>query len=322
MTFDADSLAERRRLKRRLSLWRIVAILTIVAVVAAVAGQEGGYFAKMLPAQQQVARLSIEGFIADSRERNQLLAKLANADHVRGVIVFINSPGGTTAGAEVLYNSLRKVAEKKPTVAVFGTAATSAAYLSGVAADHIVARGNSITGSVGVIFQWAEFSELAKHLGVHVEEVRSGPLKAVPSLMAPVDAAGRQLVEELVNESRDWFVQLVKQRRKMSDEVLNDVKTGRIYTGRQALPIGLIDEIGDEDTARNWLVEKRGVPKEVGVVDWKVEPKSWFSLRGGAESAGTFAGALVERAGQSLVRGATFNNLDGLTSVWHPQKQQ
>ncbi len=321
MTFDADSLAERRRLKRRLSYWRILAILAVVAVIVAAAAPQGGYLAKMFP-QDQIARVSIEGFITDSRKRTQLYAKLADAKHVKGVIVFINSPGGTTAGGETLYDSLRSIAEKKPTVAVFGTGATSAAYLAGIAADHIVAHGNSITGSVGVIFQWAEFSELAKTLGVHVEEVRSGPLKAVPSLMAPIDPAGRQLVEGLVNESRDWFVKIVQQRRKLTDDVLTDVKTGRIYSGRQALAAGLIDGIGDEAAARNWLQEKRGVPKKLKVVDWKVKQKGWLSVRGVAETSGTFFGALLERAGQSLIKDAALINLDGLTSVWHPQKQQ
>jgi protease IV len=322
MTFDADSLAERRRLKRRVSHWRIAAILAFALVVLILGARNGNLLTNAFP-QQQIARITIEGFISDNREQRKLLKQIADAKQVKGVIVFINSPGGTTAGAEGLYLALRKLSEKKPTVAVFGTVATSAAYLAGISTDHIVARGNSITGSVGVIVQWAEVSNLLKNLGVHFEEVRSGSLKAVPSPFTATDSEGRKLVEQLVNESRDWFVQLVKDRRKLNNDVLNEVRTGRIYTGRQALPIGLIDEIGDEDTARTWLEEKQNVPKDLAVVDWKTEESTgWFSLRGTANGAGDFLGTVFYRAGQKLTNSYQFNNLDGLNSVWHPQQQQ
>lgn len=322
MTFDADSLAERRRLKRRVTRWRVLAILAIAAVIMVVGSQEGGFLANKLQ-KEQIARIAIEGFISDNRDQRKLLDKIADAKNVKGVIVYINSPGGTTSGAEGLYNALRKLAAKKPIVAVFGTAGTSAAYLAGISADHVIARGNSITGSVGVIFQWAEVSNLLKNLGVQVEEVRSGPLKAVPSPFASTDPAGRKLAEDLVNESRDWFVQIVKERRKLSDAAVEEIRSGRIYTGRQALPVGLIDEIGDEENARTWLQEKRNVSKDLSVVDWKVEDgKSWYSLRGMADTTGDFIGAVFKRAGHSITDGYQINNLDGLTSVWHPQKQQ
>lgn len=322
MTFDADSLAERRRLKRRVTRWRIVAVFAILAAVLIAGSMKDGFITKSFPTDQ-IARISIEGFISDNRDQRKLFDKIAKSDHVKGVIVVINSPGGTTSGAEGLYLSLRKLAEKKPMVTVFGTAGTSAAYLAGIASDHVVARGNSITGSVGVIFQWAEVSGLLKNVGVHVEEVRSGPLKAVPSPFAAIDPAGRKIAEDIVNKSRDWFVQIVKERRKLNDPVVEEIRSGRIYTGRQALPVGLIDQIGDEDTARTWLEEKHKVSNTLEVIDWKVEDaKSWYSLKGMANAAGDFAGMAFKRAGQSITEGYQINNLDGLTSVWHPQNQQ
>lgn len=323
MTLDADRLADRRRLKRRLSFWRIGAILVAAAFVAALASHRDGGFLASIGAQPQVARVNISGFISDDREQRKLLADLEKADHVRGVILYINSPGGTTAGAEGLYLSIRKLAEKKPVAAVFGTVATSAAYLAGIAADHIVARGNSITGSVGVILQWAEVSQLLDKVGVRVEEIRSGPLKAVPSPFGPTDEAGRGLAEEMVNESRDWFVDLVTQRRPLSGGALEQVRTGRIYTGRQALKIGLIDKIGDEDVARDWL-EGKGVPKTLGIVEWKPQDSSsFFSLRGVSESALSLLGGLGEQFHRFVIEGlARVNYLDGLVSLWHPQNNK
>lgn len=322
MTFDADSLAERRRLKRRVSHWRIAAILAFALLILILGARNGNFLTSAFP-KDQIARITIEGFIADNREQRKLLKKIADAKQVKGVIVFINSPGGTTAGAEGLFFALRKLSEKKPTVAVFGTIATSAAYLAGISTDHIVARGNSITGSVGVIVQWAEVSDLLKSWGVRFEEVRSGSLKAVPSPFTATDAEGRKLVEQLVNESRDWFVQLVKERRNLNNNALGEIRTGRVYTGRQALPIGLIDEIGDEDTARAWLEEKRNIPKDLAVVDWKIEESSgWLSLTGAANGTGDLLGTVFYRAGQKLMNNYNHNNLDGLNSVWHPQQQQ
>ncbi len=322
MTLDADRLAERRRLKRRLSLWRIGAILAIVALSIMVASRQGGLM-NYLGAQQQVARVDITGVITDDRDRRKLLTDLEKADQVKGVILFINSPGGTTSGAEALYLAVRKLAEKKPVAAVFGTMATSAAYLTGIAADHIVARGNSITGSVGVILQVVQVSELLDKLGVKIDEIRSGPLKAVPSPFTPTDPQGRALAEDMVNESRDWFVGLVTKRRPAVVPALDQIRTGRIYTGRQALQIGLVDTIGDEDTAREWM-ETRGVPKSLNLVEWKPQNSSSFSLFHSL-SEGAFAafGGLAEQFHRFVIGGiARVNDLDGLVSLWHPENNK
>lgn len=322
MILDADRLAERRRLKRRLSIWRIGAILAVVALIVAVAGRDSGVLT-YLGAQQHVARVEISGVITDDRDRAKLLDDLAKSDAVRGVILSINSPGGTTSGAEALYLSVRKLAEKKPTAAVFGTIATSAAYLTGIGADHIVARGNSITGSVGVILQVAEVSELLNKLGIKIDEIRSGPLKAVPSPFTPADPAARALAEEMVNESRDWFVGLVNERRPATASSLDQIRTGRIYTGRQALTIGLIDSIGDEDAARDWM-EKRGVPKTLGIVERKPQDSSSYGfLRGFSDIAFQAFGGLAAQFHRFVIEGVSgVNYLDGLVSLWHPQNNK
>ncbi|MGB0086163.1 MAG: signal peptide peptidase SppA [Rhodomicrobiaceae bacterium] len=323
MTLEADSLAERRRLKRRLRFWRVGAILLAVIAIIAIFLSSNGTTLAQLGFNPHIARVTIAGFISDDRDQRKLLSDIGDNRQVRGVILHINSPGGTTAGAEALYNSLRRLAEKKPVVAVFGTAATSAAYLAGIAADHIVARGNSITGSVGVILQYAEFSELLHNWGIHVEEVRSGELKAIPSPFTPTDAKGRALIEELVDESRNWFVDIVTKRRALKPDVIEQVKTGRIYTGRQAIQIGLVDEIGDEQTALKWLQEKRGVPKDIEIIDRKTESSySSVLMHSLAAGAGSVFGGPVERILELITEGRHFNQLDGLISLWHPEKPQ
>ncbi len=269
MTLDSDILIDRRRLKRTLTIWRVLAILAAVAAIAFASLRSDGGASFFGIGRDHIARFTVSGFIGDSRQRHELLEKLAKNDHVKAVIVAVDSPGGTTTGGEALYEDLRMLSKAKPVAAVFGTVAASAAYLCGIGTDYIVARGNTITGSVGVIFQWADVSELLNKIGVKIDEVRSGPLKAVPSPFSPPDEASRQLTDELVKDSQRWFLDLVAERRKAAASSMDDIKSGRIYTGREALKIGLIDAIGDEQTAIKWFNDTRNVAAGLKVKDWK-----------------------------------------------------
>lgn len=322
MTLEADSLAERRRLKRRVRFWRIGAILlAVIAIIFSFATYNRDFMAK-LGINPHVARISVDGFIAGDKSRLKLLSDLGENNNITGVILHINSPGGTTAGAEALYEALRKLDKKKPVVAVFGTAATSAAYLAGVASDHIVARGNTITGSVGVIMQWAEVSELLKGWGINMQEVRSGDLKAVPSPFSPTDQASRALIEELVRESREWFVGLVAERRNLSPSQLVPIRTGKIYSGRQALEAGLIDQIGGEADALAWLKKERGIAPDAKIIDWSVQDSadSSFFMKSLMGLAANVLGIPVERISLLLGDNKSLNQLDGLVSLWHPSR--
>jgi protease IV len=320
MSLDSDILIDRRRLRRRLSFWRVLAILAIIAaVIFAAAKGDGAAFGEL--GRDQIARVTISGFIGDSRKRHELLDKIRKDSHVKAVIVAVDSPGGTTAGGEALYDDLRELAKAKPVAAVFGTAATSAAYLAGIATDYIVARGNTITGSVGVIFQLTEVSDLLSKLGVKVDEIRSGPLKGKPSPFTPNDEEAKKLSEELVKESQVWFLGLVSERRNGAATSLEDIKTGRIYTGRQALRAGLIDAIGDERTAIKWFTDVRHVESGLQVKDWKPESGSQFDLFRSSMAA------LADKMGLGALMDETVLNgleelkgrpLDGLFSIWHP----
>ena len=189
MSLETEAILDRRRLRRHLSLWRVAAVIAGVLAFGALIfkGVGGRAFS-----ERQIARVNLEGIITENRDQLKLLREIARDKSVEAVLLFINSPGGTTTGGEALFEAIRSVTAKKPVVAQFGTVATSAAYIAGLATDRIVARGNTITGSVGVIFQWAEVTELLSKLGVKMNEIKSGPLKANPSPFQPVDEAGRQ----------------------------------------------------------------------------------------------------------------------------------
>jgi protease-4 len=314
---EAETVIERRRLRRRLTAWRLAAVVLAVFVIALImAGdQRLAGTGSFLP---HIARVSVSGLITDDQKMLELLDKVGKSSQVRAVILDINSPGGTTTGGEAMYDAIRRLAEKKPVVAVCGTLATSAAYIVALATDRIFVYGNTITGSVGVIFQWADVSELMRTLGVKVEEVKSGPLKAVPNPFEPTDEKGRALAAEMVQEAKVWFVDLVGKRRNLEPAAVPGLTDGRVYSGRQALALKLVDEIGDERAAKTWLQKERDVTPGLSVVEWKPKAESggiWGWLFGSiASSFGIAADNFVSLFGQ-VSEGL---RLDGLVSLWHP----
>jgi len=317
MVLDAESVIDRRRLKRRLTAWRIAAVafgLLLLGVFLLsdrnLAGPAG-----LLP---HVARVTVSGVITDDRKMQELIDKVGKSDQVKAVILYINSPGGTTTGGEAMYDAVRQLAEKKPVVAVCGTLATSAAYIVALATDRIFVYGNTITGSVGVIFQWAEVTELLHTLGIKVESVKSGPLKAVPSPFEPTDERARQVTEDMVQDAKVWFVDLVGKRRDIEPASVPGLTDGRIYSGRQAVELKLADQIGDEKAAMSWLSKERNVPSDLNIVEWTPTTESsglfgWL-FQSLAASIGLSAERIAGLAGQI----STILKLDGLVSVWHP----
>jgi protease-4 len=322
MTLATDTVLDRRRLARQLTRWRVLAIAA--AVVAAIVLLARNSDVLGLSAQrQQIARITISGIITDDRAQTQMLRRLANAKHVAAVIVDINSPGGTTTGGEALFEGLRRIAEKKPVVAQFGTVAASAAYIAGLGTDHIVARGNTITGSVGVIVQWPEFSELLAKIGIKMNEIKSGPLKATPSPYQPLDERARKITEDMIADSQRWFLSLVETRRGIDPASVAGLVEGRVFSGRDAFRLKLVDELGGEAEAVRWLEQKRNIKTGLRIVDWK--PKRDNDLPFGFSGAsfgdwltGGLLGALTERLRDGTVAGTLA--LDGMVSVWHPGK--
>jgi protease-4 len=317
MVLDAESLIDRRRLKRRVTFWRIVAAVLGILFIGMLLLRDDGVTGSsgILP---HIARVTVSGIITDDRKMNELFDRVAKADQVKGVIISIDSPGGTTTGGEAMYDAVRRLAEKKPVVAVCGTLATSAAYIVAIATDRIFVYGNTITGSVGVIFQWANVEELLHTLGIKVEEVRSGPLKAVPNPFEPTDEKARQLTEEMVQEAKVWFVDLVGKRRKIQPDTVPGLTDGRIYSGRQAVDLKLVDQVGDEKSAVNWLEAERDVPKGLKVVEWKPKTEETGLFGWLFQSLGTSLGLPVEKILRLIGSAAATLKLDGLISLWHP----
>ncbi len=319
MTTEIDTLLDRRRLRRRLTFWRALAITGIIVALFAL-GAAGDKLSTAF-GEKQIARIAIEGTILESRDQLELLKRVGDADNVKAVLVFVNSPGGTTTGGEALFGALRDLAKKKPVVAQFGTVAASAGYIVGLGADHIVSRANTITGSVGVLIQWPEVSQMLDKIGVKFNEIKSGPLKAVPSPFEPLNEEGKVVTKSMIEEGFKWFLSLVETRRKIKPDTIPGLVQGRVFTGREALDYKLVDEIGGEDQAVDWLRKTRHVDEAAKVVDWKPESSGTFGLWSslGRAAEGLFGQSFL---GRLLVRDPSLSTLglDGLVSVWHPSE--
>jgi protease-4 len=318
MTLTSDQIVDRRRLQRRLSFWRVLAFLALaIALLTAAwrlsAGRGGA--SSFVP---HVARLSITGLITGDAETIKLIDDVA-ASRASGVLVEIDSPGGTTAGSERLYAALRRLSAKKPTVAVVRTLAASGAYVAAIGTDHIIAEGNSLVGSIGVLFQFPNFASALDKLGVKVETIKSTPLKASPNGFEPTSPEAKAAIDALVVDSYAWFKGLVKERRKLNDRDLAAVVDGRVFTGRQGIGLHLVDAIGEEPDAIMWLEQKRGVAKALPIVDWK--PSSGFGrfgLFGMAHAAASLLGqdGLADAIDEAR-RAGEIGSLDGLLAIWH-----
>lgn len=295
---ERDFYEERRRRWRRSAFWRGFLVAAVIAGAIALFAVSG----EAPHLGEQIARVQVNGMIVDDLKRDALIREIAKADNVKAVILRINSPGGSTAGSEALFAAIRAVAEKKPVVAVLGELAASGGYVTAIAADHIVARGNTLTGSIGVILEYPNVSELMAKLGVAYETVRSSELKAEPSPFRPTNPAARAIDQAMIDDSFAWFRGLVGERRALQGAKLDAVATGAVFTGREALGNGLIDEIGGEPEAIAWLESQQADLGDLPVRDWQVEQEESLlgSILGLSKASGGILGEISARAAPKL----------------------
>src|SRR5262249_8159474 len=316
MASEAELLIDPPRLQRRLTFWRVVSILLFIGGLLGLALAFGGFdFNRQT---DHIARVRITGLITGDQKTLDLLDDIAKSDHVKGLILRIDSPGGTTAGSEAIYEAIRKIAKDRPVAAVMDTIAASGGYITAIAADHIVARGDTITGSIGVMFQWAEVTKLLETIGVQMQEIKSGDLKAEPSPFKPLSEKAREVSNQMVQDSFAWFTGLVAERRKLPLDQVKILSDGRVYTGRQAVADKLIDEIGGEDKAVDWIKKEKKLSGDIAVRDWKVKSEDDGLLGLGLKIT---SGALKALGLPDLAEQAKLQKLDGLLSVWHPSLQ-
>jgi protease-4 len=220
--------------------------------------------------------------------------------------VRIDSPGGSVAGGQSFHDAIMRVASVKPVVAVMGGIAASAGYMVAVPAARIYARAGTLTGSIGVLMETPELSGLLGKLGISVNTLASGPLKDQPSLFHPTSPDAQKVLQGVVSDLYDQFVAMVAQGRHMDLARVRALADGRVYTGQQALSLGLVDAIGGEPEARDWLAQQKGVPTSLPVHRVR-KPGGWVEQL----SSLSFGGAAKSLWQQALT-------IDLPLALWHP----
>ncbi|MDC0074573.1 signal peptide peptidase SppA [Alphaproteobacteria bacterium] len=304
MSFEAETLSARSRWRRQLRLWRALAVIAILALIFSLLSKNQNF--KNLIGNEKIARLSVANFISDNQLLSKKFKEINNNDNIKAVILIIDSPGGTSFGGEFIYRNLRKISKNgKPTVAIIRTLGTSAAYLVALGSDRIFALETSLIGSIGAIMISANASELLDKVGIETEVYRSGKNKSIPSFVEKTPEKSKELIQESINKVRDYFINTLKKRRSLSQSEIEYVSDGKVFSGNEALKIKLIDEIGGEQEAIDWLEKKRGIKPNLPVINIDY-----------IEKTNNFLDLLLSVTKKTLE--SSFLTVDGFLSFWHP----
>ncbi len=279
MNITPDYLIERKQTKTQLVKWKIFSLALIVLALFFVNNNlpTGKSIKKVaFSTSDHIASIRISEIIINDLNRTKKLSEIEQNDKVKAVIVNVDSPGGSVVGSEMLYNSLCKISKVKPVVVVMESLAASGGYLISLGGDYIIAHNGTITGSIGVIMQSTEITELANMVGVKFNNFKSNELKGSPNSTEKVSPEVRQATMDCIYKVYDYFIELVATRRNLDIEYVKKIADGRVYSGQQAFDLKLVDAIGDSDTAVKWLHDKRNISKNLNVVDIRLKPKNKF----------------------------------------------
>jgi protease-4 len=227
---------------------------------------------------ERVGVIEVRGFIADSANIVEGMRKFRNDPEVKAVVVHVLTPGGVVSPAQEIHDEVKRTAAVKPVVASFGPVAASGGYYLSAPATKIVANPGTITGSIGVILQFQEYRVLLDKIGLRAEAIKSGPFKDAGTPFRQMTEAERAVMQRVVNDIFDQFVSAVAEGRKMDKKRVLDLADGRIYTGRQAKELGLVDELGSYRDALELAARLGGMPPEEGD---EVKIERWTKPRSG-----------------------------------------
>jgi protease IV len=228
--------------------------------------------------RKQIARIEITGAIAGGTRKRVLDAlKTVEERKFPALLLRIDSPGGTVGDSQEIYYALKKLREKIKIVASFGNISASGGVYIGMGAEHIVANPGTITGSIGVILRGNNLERLLEKVGVSFKVIKSGPYKDILAFDRELTASEEHILQELIDISYQQFVQTVADARKLTVETVRSFADGRIFTGQQALELGVVDRLGTEEDARCWAAELAGLDPEKTTLYTLEEKKSLAS---------------------------------------------
>ncbi len=213
--------------------------------------------------KKQIARIEITGPIAGATRKRVLEAlKTVEERKFPALLLRIDSPGGTVGDSQEIYEALKRLQEKLKIIASFGNISASGGVYIAMGAQHIMANPGTITGSIGVILRGNNLERLLDRIGVSFKVIKSGPFKDILAFDREMTDSERSILQELIDVSYQQFIQTVAEARHLSVEAVRHFADGRIFTGQQALALGVVDRLGTEADAQRWAAELVGLDPE------------------------------------------------------------
>ena len=230
----------------------------------------------MVHAGERIGILDVEGTIDDPTELLQQIGEFREQEGVRAVVLRINSPGGSVGPSQELYEELKLLGQEKPLIVSMGSVAASGGYYLAIAGDRIFANPGTITGSIGVIMSFPNYQELMGKVGVRTEVVKSGRFKDIGSGSREFSEADRELLQTVIDDVHGQFVEAISKQRNLSLEQLKTFADGRIFTGRQAREIGLVDELGGFRVAVDYAAKQAGLENDPELIFPEPKRGNWL----------------------------------------------
>ncbi|TLY30324.1 MAG: signal peptide peptidase SppA [Nitrospirae bacterium] len=276
MTDETSPHPVKRRKPVRLLLWVLLAGLLLVVLVNTLFPDWD------LSGEDRIALVRVEGVILDAQQTVGELKRFADNPSVKAIVLRIDSPGGGVVPSQEIYDAVKRVRNKnnKMVVASMGTVAASGGYYIAAATDRIIANPGTLTGSIGVIMELANLEGLLKKIGVESLVVKSGQYKDIGSPLRKMSEGDRRILQSVMDDVHRQFIQAVAEGRSLDEAEVQPLADGRIFTGRQAREMKLVDELGDLDDAIRLAADLAGIEGEPKVV----EPRKRFSIREWLES--------------------------------------
>lgn len=230
-----------------------------------------------------IAKVRVSGPILNADDVLDQLKMVEEDKAAKGLLVVVDSPGGAVVPSESIYNAVKRISADRPVAVSMQSLAASGGYMVACAADRIYAYDSTLTGSIGVIMQSASVTGLLDKLGVTPQVIKSGQFKDAGSPFREMSSADREYFQALIMDLRNQFVQLVAQGRRLPMEKVSELADGRVFTGREAQRLGLVDAIGDEEDAAQWLRSQARLPKDAEVKEMDSTQTRLFKVFGEAQ---------------------------------------
>lgn len=288
--------------------------LVILALLTVMGGVMVAVFIAVMPGHSEeeevvegsggkVALVELEGVITDSRETIRQIKKFRENSSVKGIILRVESPGGGVAASQEIYEEVRKTRESgKPIVVSMGSVAASGGFYVACGATKVMANRGTVTGSIGVISQFFRFDPLLGKIGVEVNTIKSGKMKDAGNPFRQMSENDRAYFQSLMDEVHRQFMDVVSRELEMAPESVKDLADGRVFTGEQAVQLGLVDTLGTFEDAIDYTASLAGIRGKPSVIKERERRATIFDILTGATSLDAILGAREQMFEQPILQ--------------------